>query len=105
MGEERANERLKWWFRVVGVIYVLLGIGFIPLLNVARIPLMLPGFDAPAGGVASVQAAQSPICAARLQLRTGRTCTHRTHPIYCAPWFLPRSTNRWSKQGASFVPC
>lgn len=45
-------NRLKWWFRAVGAIYVLLGIGFIPLLNAARIPLMLPGFDAPAGGVA-----------------------------------------------------
>lgn len=45
-------NRLKWWFRVVGAIYVLLGIGFIPFLNAARIPLMLPGFDAPPGGVA-----------------------------------------------------
>lgn len=45
-------NRLKWWFRAVGAIYVLLGVGFIPFLNAARIPLMLPGFDAPAGGVA-----------------------------------------------------
>ena len=44
--------RLKWWFRAVGAIYVLLGLGFVPLVNAARIPLMLPGFDAPAGGVA-----------------------------------------------------
>lgn len=45
-------NRLKWWFRAVGAIYVLLGIGFIPVVNAARIPLMLPGFDAPAGGTA-----------------------------------------------------
>lgn len=45
-------NRLKWWFRAVGAIYVLLGIGFIPVVNAARIPLMLPGFDAPEGGVA-----------------------------------------------------
>lgn len=45
-------NRLRWWFRAVGAIYVLLGIGFIPFVNAARIPLMLPGFDAPAGGIA-----------------------------------------------------
>jgi hypothetical protein len=45
-------NKLKWWFRIVGLIYVLLGIGFIPALNAARLPMMLPGFDAPVGGVA-----------------------------------------------------
>jgi hydrogenase/urease accessory protein HupE len=45
-------DRLKWWFRVVGAIYVLLGVGFIPFLNAARIPLILPNLDAPVGGVA-----------------------------------------------------
>lgn len=45
-------NRLKWWFRVVGVIYVLLGIGFVPFINATRLELMLPGFDAPVGGVA-----------------------------------------------------
>ena len=43
---------LKWWFRAVGAFYVLLGIGFIPVVNATRIPLMLPSFDAPAGGTA-----------------------------------------------------
>jgi hypothetical protein len=45
-------NRLKWWFRAVGAIYVIFGIGFLPPLNAARLPLMLPGFDAPVGGVA-----------------------------------------------------
>lgn len=45
-------NRLKWWFRAVGAIYVLLGLGFIPFVNATRLPLMLPGFDAPAGGIA-----------------------------------------------------
>lgn len=45
-------SRLTWWFRIVGLVYILLGIGFIPALNAARIPLILPGFDAPVGGVA-----------------------------------------------------
>lgn len=43
---------LKWWFRIVGAIYVLLGLGFLPALNAARLPQLLPGFDAPVGGVA-----------------------------------------------------
>lgn len=43
---------LKWWFRIVGAIYVLLGLGFLPALNAARLPQLLPGFDAPTGGVA-----------------------------------------------------
>ncbi len=45
-------NRLKWWFRLVGALYILLGVGFIPALNAARLPLMLPGFDAPIGGTA-----------------------------------------------------
>lgn len=45
-------NKLKWWFRLVGAFYVLLGIGFIPALNAARLPFMLPNFDAPLGGVA-----------------------------------------------------
>ncbi len=45
-------KRLKNWFRVVGVIYVLLGVGFIPFINATRLEMMLPGFDAPVGGVA-----------------------------------------------------
>lgn len=43
---------LRWWFRAVGVLYVLLGVGFLPILNAVRLPTMLPGLDAPEGGVA-----------------------------------------------------
>lgn len=45
-------NRLRWWYRITGAIYILLGIGFIPFINAARLPFMLPGFDAPTGGVA-----------------------------------------------------
>ena len=45
-------NRLKWWFRIVGIFYILLGIGFIPALNSMRLNKMLPNFDAPIGGVA-----------------------------------------------------
>lgn len=45
-------NKLTWWFRGVGLVYILLGVGFIPAINAARLPLMLPGFDAPVGGVA-----------------------------------------------------
>jgi hypothetical protein len=34
-------NRLKWWFRLVGGFYVLLGIGFFPPLNELRLPLMI----------------------------------------------------------------
>ncbi len=45
-------KKLTWWFRVVGLVYIFLGIGFIPALNAARLPMMLSGFDAPIGGIA-----------------------------------------------------
>ena len=45
-------NKLTWWFRLVGLIYILLGIGFIRPLNAARLPMMLPNLDAPVGGVA-----------------------------------------------------
>ncbi|HEX8600850.1 MAG TPA: BphX family protein [Chloroflexia bacterium] len=34
--------RLKWWMRIVGVFYVILGIGFIPPLNELRIRSLVP---------------------------------------------------------------
>ncbi len=43
---------LKWWLRIVGGVYVVLGLGFLPGLNAARLPQLLPNFDAPVGGVA-----------------------------------------------------
>ena len=45
-------KKLTWWFRLVGILYLLLGIGFIPALNAPRLPLMIPNFDAPIGGAA-----------------------------------------------------
>lgn len=44
-------NRLKWWFRIVGAIYFILGVGFIPAVNAARLPMMLPNIDTPVGGV------------------------------------------------------
>lgn len=38
-------NKLKWWFRVVGILYFLLGVGFIPTLNAARLPMILPGVE------------------------------------------------------------
>ena len=38
-------NKLKWWFRVVGILYFLLGVGFVPTLNAARLPMMLPGVE------------------------------------------------------------
>jgi hypothetical protein len=38
-------NKLKWWFRIVGAIYLLLGIGFVPALNAARLPMMLLGVE------------------------------------------------------------
>lgn len=37
--------KLKWWFRMVGALYLLLGVGFIPALNAARLPMMFPGVE------------------------------------------------------------
>ncbi len=34
--------RLKWWMRLVGLFYIILGVGFIPPLNELRLPLLLP---------------------------------------------------------------
>lgn len=34
--------RLKWWMRIVGVFYIILGIGFIPPLNELRIRSLVP---------------------------------------------------------------
>ena len=45
-------KKLAWWFRFVGGLYVLLGVGFIPALNAQRLSMMLPNFDAPVGSVA-----------------------------------------------------
>lgn len=45
-------KHLKIWFIIVGITYMLLGIGFIPPLNELRLDSVIPGFDAPPGGPA-----------------------------------------------------
>lgn len=42
---------MKWWMRLVGALYVLLGIGFIPFINELRIATMIPGMTVPPGSV------------------------------------------------------
>jgi len=39
-------KRLQWWMRIVGGFYVLLGLGFVPFINEARLPFMIPAFAA-----------------------------------------------------------
>ncbi|QJU53367.1 BphX family protein [Herbiconiux sp. KACC 21604] len=43
---------LTWWFRVVGLINIVLGLLWMPFLNAARLELTVPGWDAPIGGTA-----------------------------------------------------
>lgn len=43
---------LAWWFRVVGAVYVALGVTFIPLINTGRVDFLVPGFDGAVDGPA-----------------------------------------------------
>lgn len=43
---------LAWWFRIVGVLNVALGVMWLPLLNDLRLDVSAPGWDAPIGGPA-----------------------------------------------------
>ena len=43
---------LAWWFRIVGLVYVALGVTFIPLFNTGRVDFLVPGFDGAVGGAA-----------------------------------------------------
>ncbi|MBI4790318.1 MAG: BphX family protein [Chloroflexi bacterium] len=46
-------NNLKWWFRIVGAFYLLLGVVWSPLVGVnALMRQMYPNYDAPVGGVA-----------------------------------------------------
>jgi len=44
--------KLTWWFRVMGLIYIVLGALWLPPFFAPRIESAIPGFDAPAGGTA-----------------------------------------------------
>ena len=43
---------LTWWFRIVGVVNIVLGAMWLPFLNAPRLELSVPGWDAPIGGTA-----------------------------------------------------
>ena len=45
-------KKLTWWFRVTGLIYLVLGALWLPPFFAPRIETAIPGFDAPAGGTA-----------------------------------------------------
>ncbi|GAA2228683.1 BphX family protein [Herbiconiux moechotypicola] len=43
---------LTWWFRLVGLVNIVLGAMWLPFLNAPRLELTVPGWDAPIGGTA-----------------------------------------------------
>ncbi|NYF10256.1 hypothetical protein HDC94_001412 [Leifsonia sp. AK011] len=45
-------KTLAWWFRIVGLIYLALGVTFIPSINSGRVETLVPGFDGAKGGPA-----------------------------------------------------
>ncbi|HEY66311.1 MAG TPA: BphX family protein [Caldilineae bacterium] len=46
------HESSQWWFRIVSVIYLFLGISWAPPIHANWMVGGMPGFDAPIGGVA-----------------------------------------------------
>ena len=45
-------KTLAWWFRIVGLVYVVLGVTFIPIINTGRVEMLVPGFDGAVDGPA-----------------------------------------------------
>ena len=45
-------RKLTWWFRIVGVVYVGLGVSWLPFANAPKLEQVIPGFDGPFGGTA-----------------------------------------------------
>lgn len=43
---------LTWWFRLVGLVNIVLGLMWMPFLNAPRLELTVPGWDAPRDGTA-----------------------------------------------------
>lgn len=43
---------LTWWFRIVGVVNIVLGAMWLPFLSAPRLELSVPGWDAPIDGTA-----------------------------------------------------
>ncbi len=45
-------KTLAWWFRIVGIVYVALGVTFVPFINTGRVETLVPGFDGAVDGPA-----------------------------------------------------
>lgn len=45
-------KNFTWWYRVTGVIYILLGISWLPFVTAPTIRQKIPGFDGPTDGTA-----------------------------------------------------
>jgi hypothetical protein len=45
-------RKLSWWFRVTGVVYIVLGVTWLPFINAPKLDAVIPGFDGPVGGTA-----------------------------------------------------
>ncbi|PJJ61432.1 BphX family protein [Compostimonas suwonensis] len=43
---------LTWWFRIVGIVNLVLGALWLPFLSAPRLELSIPGWDAPIPGTA-----------------------------------------------------
>jgi len=44
--------KLTWWFRIVGVIHIGLGISWLPFANAPKLEQVIPNFDGAIGGTA-----------------------------------------------------
>lgn len=47
-----STNQLAWWLRIVGTVYLLTGLGFVPPVHARVISTLHPGVDAPNTGVA-----------------------------------------------------
>ncbi len=45
-------KRLSWWFRITGIIYIILGLSWVPSFSALSFAGKIPHFDAPIGGTA-----------------------------------------------------
>ncbi|MEO2134421.1 hypothetical protein E5344_04840 [Microbacterium laevaniformans] len=45
-------KSLTWWYRVTGVVYVLLGLSWLPVVTMATVSQKIPDFDGAPGGTA-----------------------------------------------------
>jgi hypothetical protein len=45
-------KKLTWWFRVTGIVYIILGLSWLPGLDALSFGTKIENFDAPVGGSA-----------------------------------------------------